>query len=90
MIGPEATRRALERRLFKSRWNSCRWQDIRPLSIRVEDDIAIVHFYGHWVCMDTDQVAHFLEQKRLEIFKRTESGWIVIGGMNTPSGAEEF
>ena len=40
--------------------------------------------------MDTDEVAHFLEQKRLEIFKRTESGWIVIGGMNTPSGAEEF
>jgi hypothetical protein len=59
------------------------WVDIRPVSITVMDDIAVLHFYGYWKAPGPagEQVT---EAKRTEVFRRMDGRWKMIAGHGTP------
>lgn len=59
------------------------WVDIRPVSLTVMDDIAVLHFYGYWRTPgpEGEQVT---EAKRTEVFRRIDGRWKMIAGHATP------
>jgi hypothetical protein len=64
------------------------WVDIRPVSLSVVDDIAVLHFYGLWKAPGADGV-QVTEAKRTEVFRRMDGRWKMIAGHATPVTAED-
>lgn len=64
------------------------WVDIRPVSLTVLDDIAVLHFYGYWRAPgpDGEQVT---EAKRTEVFRKVDDRWKMITGHATPVTMED-
>jgi hypothetical protein len=64
------------------------WVDIRPVSIQVMDDFAVLHFYGYWRAPGPagEQVT---EAKRTEVFRRMDGRWKMIAGHATPVDAAD-
>jgi hypothetical protein len=64
------------------------WVDIRPVSLTVVDEIAVLHFYGYWKApsAEGEQVT---EAKRTEVFRRIDGRWKVIAGHGTPVSPED-
>jgi len=64
------------------------WVDIRPVSLTLMDDIAVLHFYGLWraPASEGEQVT---EAKRTEVFRRIDGRWKMISGHATPVSAED-
>lgn len=62
-------------------FNKINWIDLRPISIKIDGDVALVHFYGVWVVEDYKGEAFQLESKRFEVFRKKDGQWTVIGGM---------
>jgi len=59
------------------------WVDIRPVSITVDDDIAVLHFYGYnRVKTEDGDTVH--EVKRTEVYRKTDGRWKMITGHATP------
>jgi ketosteroid isomerase-like protein len=68
------------------------WLDIRPTSLRVNDDIAVLHFYGQWRAATPDGET-VTEGKRTEIFQRLDGRWKIIAqhwSPVTPADAEPY
>ena len=59
------------------------WVDIRPVSLTVIDDIAVLHFYGSWR-IRTAEGETVNEAKRTEVFRRIDGRWKMIAGHSTP------
>jgi len=59
------------------------WVDIRPVSLTLTDDIAVLHFYGYWKtpAPEGEQVT---EAKRTEVFRRIDGRWRLLAGHATP------
>ena len=64
------------------------WVDIRPVSLTVSDDIAVLHFYGYWrfKTKDGDTVR---ESKRTEVYRKLDGRWKMIAGHATPVSSED-
>ena len=63
--------------------NDLGWVDIRPVSLVLMEDIAVLHFYGYWKTptADGEQV---MEAKRTEVFRRIDGRWRLLVGHATP------
>ena len=59
------------------------WVEIRPVSLTVIDDIAVLHFYGSWRVRTADGET-INEAKRTEVFRRIDGRWKLIAGHGTP------
>ena len=64
------------------------WVDIRPVSLTVTDDIAVLHFYGYWQAPGPDGTV-ITEAKRTEVFRLIDGRWKLISGHGTPVTAED-
>jgi len=60
-----------------------RWIDIRPVAIRIFDNVGIVQFYGYWKA-NTETGPVTTEYKRTEVFLKVDGKWSFIGGQGTP------
>ena len=75
-------------RTLRRDWDAIReqdinWIDFRPVSVRIHDNVGIIHFYGYWKAK-TDDGPVTTEHKRTEIFLKKGGKWSFIGGHNTP------
>ena len=59
------------------------WVDLRPLSVNIYGDVAVVHFYAYWR-NKTPSGSEVREQKRLEVFKKIDGKWTILAGQITP------
>ena len=64
------------------------WVDIRPVSLTVVDDIAVLHFYGYWRAPAADG-ERVTEAKRTEVFRRIDGRWKLMAGHATPVSVED-
>lgn len=56
------------------------WVDLRPIAIRVHDDVAVLHFYGLWR-LPGDEVE---EWRRTEVWRMIDGRWRQWAGHVTP------
>ncbi len=63
------------------------WVDIRPVSLTVVDDIAVLHFYGAWriAIPDGEKVE---QTRRTEVFRRIDGRWKLMAGHATPVSSD--
>jgi len=59
------------------------WTDMRPVSLTVQGDVAVLHFYGYWRAPGTDGEI-VTEAKRTEVFRRIDGRWKLMAGHATP------
>lgn len=64
------------------------WADIRPVRLTVEDDFAVLHFYGYWRA-ETPTGEIVTEAKRTEVFRKIDGRWKLISGHGTPVNPED-
>jgi hypothetical protein len=64
------------------------WLDMRPVAIRIWDDIGMIQFYGYWEIRTKDG-SIVTEFKRTEVFKKENDTWILLGGQGTPSSSRD-
>jgi hypothetical protein len=57
------------------------WLDLRPLSIKIDGDVALVHFYAIWIHENYRGEISQIEQKRFEVFRKKAGRWTFLGGM---------
>ena len=60
-----------------------KWVDLRPVTVRIWDNIGMVQFYGYWQAK-TKEGNVVTELKRTEVFKNENGTWILLGGQGTP------
>lgn len=61
------------------------WLAIHPITVRVIDDVAVMHFYGYWR-VDTPNGPELIEGKRTEVFKNVNGRWRMMAGHQTQVG----
>jgi hypothetical protein len=65
-------------------WNTQRieygWYDLRPLTVQVPGDVAVVHFYAYSASTAGGHQT-IREEKRTEIFRKINGRWALLGGM---------
>ena len=59
------------------------WIAIHPIVVRVDGDVAIMHFYGTWHEPSPEGVVE-TEAKRTEVFRRIDGRWKISVGHGTP------
>jgi hypothetical protein len=59
------------------------WIDIRPVAIRIYENVGIVYFYGYWTAK-TEDGSVTTEYKRTEVYLKVDGKWSFIGGQGTP------
>jgi len=64
--------------------------DIRPLSVRIFDNTALIHFWATHTHEDRQGRLTTQSQKHLNIWQRIDGRWTWIGGMATPEGDVVF
>ena len=69
-------------------WKSIRdtdlgWVDVRPVAIRVFDDVAFIQFYGYWKAKTPDG-PKTTEYMRTQFYRKVDGEWSFIGGQGTP------
>lgn len=57
--------------------------EMQPIEVQLFDDMALVYFYAHWHWSNNEGV-QTVEQKRLEVFRKVDGQWTVVGGMIDP------
>ena len=65
-----------------------RWDDYRPVAVRVFDDVAVIHFYGYWQA-PLDGKSVVTEAKRTEVLQPQTGRWMFIAGHSTPSSPSD-
>jgi ketosteroid isomerase-like protein len=60
------------------------WLDLRPISVKIDGDLALVHFYSVWVEENYKGEISQIEHKRLEVFRKKNGRWTLVGGMIVP------
>lgn len=58
--------------------------EVRPLSVRVFNGTALIHFWATRTYRDLEGNVQILSQKHLNIWQRVDGRWTWIGGMATP------
>ena len=58
--------------------------EIRPLSVRVFDNVALIHFWATLTTRDDKGVRSTTTKKQLNIWQRINGRWTWIGGMSAP------
>ena len=76
-------RRGLKQRIFSRLFQNPQWLDLRPLSVRLDADVALVHFYAVWV-VDSEGEATQMQQKRFEVYRKIKGKYHFLGGAVTP------
>ena len=79
---PEQTER-IRRRWDRAISSDPKWVDMRPVTIRIWDDVGMVQFYSFWRVNSKDGFIT-KETKRTEVFKKENGNWIFLGGQGTP------
>lgn len=64
------------------------WADIRPVSLIVDGDLAVLHFYGYWRATSGDGEV-LTEAKRTEVFRRLDGRWKLLVGHGSPVTMED-
>jgi len=64
------------------------WVDIRPVSLTVVEDIAVLHFYGSWKAQ-APEGERVTESKRTEVFRRIDGRWKLMAGHGTMVSPED-
>ena len=59
------------------------WSDIRPLTVKVFGDVAVMHFYGYWWAKTSDGKT-LTEELRTEVFRKLNGRWVLAAGHSTP------
>jgi hypothetical protein len=80
---PDIDAKAMRRDWETIRKQTVGWIDLRPVSVNVYGDVAVVHFYSYWK-VRTENGTETVEQKRLEVFKKMAGKWTLIGQQRTP------
>jgi hypothetical protein len=57
------------------------WLDLRPLSIKIDGDLALVYFYAIWIFEDYRGGITQTEQKHFEVYRKKSGRWTFLGGM---------
>ena len=57
------------------------WLDLRPLSVKIDGDVALIHFYAIWITENYKGEISQFEQKRFEVFRKKNGRWTFLGGM---------
>ena len=83
-MGRDAVKRAMNNGLLSWEMKRIKWTDLRPLLVKIDGDIALVHFYAYVIIEDYKGDISNREQKRFEVFRKKEGKWKFIGGMVTP------
>ena len=78
--GPETGLRNFE----QIKANGWRWVDVRPLTVKIVGDVAIMQFYGYWNRNSPDGIVGE-EDKRTEIFQKVDGRWVLVAGHSTQS-----
>ena len=76
--------RGLSGGLFSRLNKKIDWLDLRPLSVKIDGDVALVHFYAIFVVENNKGEIARNEQKRFEVFRKKDGKWTLLGGMTTP------
>ena len=58
------------------------WLDVRPLSVKIDGDVALVHFYDNWIIEDYQGKISQLENKKFLVFRKKSGRWTYLGGMS--------
>lgn len=58
--------------------------EVRPLSVRIFGDVALIHFWGTVTTIDDQGVRTTVARKQLNIWQRVDGRWTWIGGMASP------
>ena len=80
----EMERRGLDGKIFARLMQNPQWLDVRPVSIKIDGDVALIHYYAVWVTDDPAGEASQTQQKRLEVFRKIEDQYHFLGGMVSP------
>jgi hypothetical protein len=64
------------------------WLNLQPISVVIDGDVALVHFFGLWLAEDLQGNVIRMDEKRFEVFRKVEGKWKFIGGMVTPTSAD--
>lgn len=57
------------------------WLDLRPLSIKIDDDVALIYYYSTWIVENYRGEISQFEQKHFEVYRKKNKRWTVLGGM---------
>lgn len=80
----EMERRALEQKIITRLWLNPQWLDLRPVSIKIDGDVVLIHYYAVWVADDAVGQASQTQQKRLEVYRKLGEDYVFLGGMVSP------
>ena len=58
--------------------------EIRPLSVRIFGDVALIHFWATVTMRDEEGTRSTKNRKQLNIWQRINGRWTWIGGMSSP------
>ena len=64
-----------------------KWIDLRPVAVRIYDNVGMVQFYGYWK-INTKDGPVTSEKMRTEIFIKRNGHWTWIGGQGSPITAK--
>lgn len=87
-MGIDAVKRAMNNGLLSWEMKRIKWTDLRPLSVKIDENVALVHFYAYSIIEDYKGNISQVEQKRFEVFRKKEGKWTLIGGMVTPVSSD--
>ena len=57
------------------------WLDIRPLSIKIDGDVALFHGYSVWIIENYRGEIFQVEQKHFDVLRKKNGRWTYLGGM---------
>ena len=60
--------------------------ELRPMSVRIFNDTALIHFWGTHTHVDAQGALTTQTHKQLNIWQRIDGRWTWIGGMAMPEG----
>ena len=83
-VGAPNTPQSLRRDFQSVRETDIKWLDLRPLTVKIVGDVAIMHFYGYWKANTSDGTTT-TEGLRTEVFKKSDGKWLLVAGHITPA-----
>ena len=57
------------------------WLDLRPLSIKIDGDLALIYYYSTWIVENYRGEISQFEQKHFEVYRKKNGRWTFLGGM---------
>ena len=57
------------------------WENVFPLSIKIYDNLALIHFYATYTVEDKSGKSTRYEEKRFEVYRKMDGIWRLTGLM---------